>query len=267
MPELPDVQVFKEYLDATSLHREVASVHVADDRVLEDVSRQGLARRLDHRSLASTRRRGKWLFAEISGDAGWLVLHFGMTGSLEAWEGDGDPPEYAQVRIDFTDGRHLAFLSKRKLGRVGLTDDPDGFLAGRDVGPDVLGVDREDFVEALSDRRGTLEGALMDQSLFAGIGNEYSDEILFQAGLHPETEVADLDEDRLGEVYDTVRDVLETAIDARVDPSKMPDGWMLPHRHGDGKCPKCGEELEKDDVVGRTAYYCPNDQEKPRARS
>lgn len=263
MPELPDVQVFKEYLDSTSLHREIDGVDVESTEVLEGVSKRSLIQSLTGHSLGSSRRHGKWLFGQVSDGAGWLALHFGMTGFLEAWKGGAGPPEHTRVRLDFDDGWHLAFVCQRKLGRVGLVDGVEEFLGEREIGPDAMDVDRETFVEALSGKRGTLKGALMNQSLFAGIGNEYSDEILFQLGLHPGTEVGELDEERLGEVFDTMRAVLETAIDARVDTAKMPDDWQLPHRHGDGRCPKCGEDLQKTEVVGRSAYWCPNEQSRP----
>ncbi|MDX1660571.1 MAG: DNA-formamidopyrimidine glycosylase family protein [Gemmatimonadota bacterium] len=264
MPELPDVQVFKEYLDSTALHREIESVDVGSTDVLEDVSKRELAGSLPGRSIESSRRHGKWLFGELSGDEpGWLLLHFGMTGSLEAWKGEDDPPEHARVRLDFEDGWHLAFVCPRKLGRVGLVDDVEVFVEERELGPDALEVERETFVEALSGKRGTLKGALMNQSLLAGIGNEYSDEILFQAGLHPRTAVSELDEERLGELFDTMREVLETAIEARVDTSRMPDDWHLPHRHGDGTCPKCGKNLQRLAVVGLSVYWSPDAQSRP----
>ncbi|HZD04127.1 MAG TPA: DNA-formamidopyrimidine glycosylase family protein, partial [Longimicrobiales bacterium] len=81
MPELPDVQVFKEYADATSLHRVVRDAGVEDGRELRDVSAGTVRSRLEGAELASTRRHGKHLFLELEGADDWLHLHFGMTGS------------------------------------------------------------------------------------------------------------------------------------------------------------------------------------------
>jgi len=64
MPELPDVEVFRRYLDATSLHQTIRSINLPDERILHNVSRQALAKRLDGRSLEQTRRHGKHLGAE-----------------------------------------------------------------------------------------------------------------------------------------------------------------------------------------------------------
>ncbi len=265
MPELPDVQVFREYLDATSLHRKIGRIHVSSDEVLDGVTPQSLGRALHGRELAATRRHGKVLLVQLSGDDDppWLALHFGMTGELRAFDDLADEPEYDRLRMDFEDGRHLAYVCPRKLGSVGLTESLAALAEAKDLGPDALDIDRDTFVDALTGKRGTLKGALMNQSVIAGIGNEYSDEILFQLGLHPETELSELDEDDLGEAWDTMREVLEEAIADRVDVERMPDSWMLPHRHGDGLCPRCGEEMEKIGVVGRHAVFCPRDQSRP----
>jgi len=85
----------------------------------------------------------------------------------------------------------------------------------------------------------------------------YSDEILFQLAVHPKTRVDDLDPGVLDKVYKTMRRVLETAIDSRADPEEMPDSYLTAHRRSDGKCPKCGGDLEKIKVSGRSAWFCP----------
>jgi formamidopyrimidine-DNA glycosylase len=81
MPELPDVEVFKRYLDATSLHKKIEKVRMHDTRVLRDITGRMLQKRLADRQLEKTRRHGKHLFVRV-GDMGWLRLHFGMTGYL-----------------------------------------------------------------------------------------------------------------------------------------------------------------------------------------
>ena len=91
----------------------------------------------------------------------------------------------------------------------------------------------------------------------AGIGNEYSDEVLFQSRLHPKTEVQRLDETQRREVFETLRRTLETYVAHLPDTDALAEDYLLPHRHGDGRCPRCGAELAKIEVIGRSAYYCP----------
>ena len=103
---------------------------------------------------------------------------------------------------------------------------------------------------------------LMDQSKIAGIGNVYSDEILFQAKIYPRTQCDHLGEDQIEELYHTMKDVLQTAIDRQADPEQFPQDFITPHRHKGGHCPICGETLKRVRVGSRHAYYCPNRQEK-----
>jgi formamidopyrimidine-DNA glycosylase len=267
VPELPDVAVLKRYLDATALHQRIERVDVHSQDVLAAASARELEAGLRGRALESTRRHGKYLFSRLDDDR-WLVLHFGMTGRLQYFKQMEREPEYDQVLIAFENGYHLAYVAPRKLGEVELVDDVDAFIADKDLGPDVMAphFDLAKFQEILSGRRGMIKSALMDQQLMAGVGNVYSDEILFQEGIYPRTRVADLDEQALASLYATMQDVLQTAVDRDADPETFPDSFLTPHRRRGGTCPRCGEELEKVKVSGRSAYYCPNRQGPRPAR-
>ena len=265
MPELPHVQLLKEYVDATSLHQEVRHVYVSAEHTLEGVSPSTLRRHLEGHSLDGTRRHGKELFVSVSGDD-WLRLHFGMTGELEYFEnGDarGPDPEHTRLRLDFEGGGHLAFINPRRLGAIGWVESPEAYLDEAGLGPDALDddFDVEALRRALDGKRGTMKSALMDQGMVAGIGNVYADEILFQSRIHPRTEPRSLDADTVETVHRETRRVLEAGIDARLE--DFPDWFLLPHRHEDGTCPKCGTELEKIEVSGRTTWFCPEDQPEP----
>lgn len=261
MPELPDVQVHKEYVDATSLHQPISGVHFDAADLRETVDPSALERRLRGRSFRSTRRHGKHLFLRVD-DVGWLRLHFGMTGDL-AYFRDDAPPEHTKLLLDFRDDCHLAYISVRKFGEIGWVDDVDAFLREKGLGPDAMELEPEEFRDRISGRRGSIKGALMNQQVLAGLGNEYTDETLFRAGLHPGTPVAALDEADLARLYRAMREVIEKAVAARVDPERMPDSFLLPRREERAPCPRCGRPLEKTRVVGRPTYLCPHDQRKP----
>ncbi|MGK7294762.1 MAG: Fpg/Nei family DNA glycosylase [Candidatus Wenzhouxiangella sp. M2_3B_020] len=259
MPELPDAEVFKQYFDATALHKPVRHVSVGDDRVLDEVSPQQLGRALKDRSFGGSRRHGKYLFAEVdSGEV--LAIHFGMTGSLSHSGPGGDEPENTRVRFDFDDGGFLAFVCPRMFGRVSLCDGIDRFLEAHDIGPDALTLTREEFREVVGGSTAMSKSALMDQARLAGIGNIYSDEILFQARIHPRTEASRLSESQLDRLFECMRKILQGAIDMRADPARMPDDWLVNHRReGDG-CPICGKAIEALETGSRNGYYCPSHQ-------
>lgn len=263
MPELPDVQVLKEYVDATSLHQEIEAVEVRSQQMLVGVDAPQLKKRLRGRTFKGTDRHGKVLFVELD-DGSWLVLHFGMTGDLKYFKDVEDEPEYDQILFQFANGYHLAYIMPRKLGKVRLVSSPEDLIQEKELGPDVLAgdFDFETFRQILEGRRGMIKSRLMDQQLMAGIGNVYSDEILFQAGIHPRTQVAQLDADELRRVFDCLKEVLRVAIEHRANPEQFPDGYLTPYRHTDHDCPRCGGPIERVEVAGRAGYFCPRCQKK-----
>jgi formamidopyrimidine-DNA glycosylase len=259
VPELPDVEVYRKYLDATSLHKEIEGVSVFNSEVLQGTSARQLRLGLKGRRFTSTRRHGKYLFAKVEGD-GWLVLHFGMTGRLRYFKKPGHEPEHARVSIDFANGYHLAYDSQRKLGIVSMAESVEGFVAKKGLGPDALEMDAEVFMETFRGRRGSVKPALMRQGLMAGVGNVYADEILFHAGVRPDKRLRDLGDSRLNAIYVSMREVLEEAVEAGADPRRFPKACLLPQRREGGRCPRCGAALRKTRLSGRGTFYCPRHQ-------
>ncbi|RIA47350.1 Fpg/Nei family DNA glycosylase [Dichotomicrobium thermohalophilum] len=266
MPELPDVENFKRYLDATGLHKRIEHITLTSEKVLHGVTRQKLAAALTGHALSRTYRHGKHLFAELD-DGPWLMLHFGMTGFLAYFQNLDDDPEHDRLRLDFDNGYHLAFVNQRLFGEVGVVEDPAAFITEQELGPDALALDEDAFRHVLAERRGQVKSALMDQSLIAGIGNVYSDEMLFQAGIHPKTLISDLDDAAVHTLYAAMMNVLNVAIDKGAGSAdlfdNLPQGWLLPHRDEGAKCPRCGGAIEKVSAAGRGAYICPQCQPEP----
>ena len=130
MPELPDVETFKRYLDATSLHQRINNVDVRSAFVLKRISGAELSRKLKGRRFESSRRHGKHLLVRINGQV-WLRLHFGMTGFLSYLKDAEKTSPHARVIFVFANGYRLAFDDQRKFGEVGLVEDVDAFLKKR----------------------------------------------------------------------------------------------------------------------------------------
>jgi formamidopyrimidine-DNA glycosylase len=261
MPELPDVETFRRYVDATSLHQRVVGVDLDATRMLKGARADELRAALTGGHFEETARHGKFLFVRID-VAPWLVLHFGMTGLLTYFKADGGAPAHTRLLVQFDNGYRLAGVWRRRLGRIDLADDVESFATDNDLGPDAFEpeLDREDLARMLRGRRGGLKSALMDQSFIAGIGNVYSDEILFRAGLMPERPAAELDDAELDALHRALRHVLATAVERQADPGRLPRGWLLPRRESGAECPRCGAELARRTVAGRTAWYCPRCQ-------
>lgn len=263
MPELPDVATFKVYLDSTALHKRIQHTTVTDERILHGVSRQKLARRLKGNSLEGTTRHGKFMFVELK-KGGWLILHFGMTGELSYYKKGGERPEHARFVLDFENGYQMAYICQRLLGEVGLTDEVSQFVEARGMGPDAMSdeLDSSRFRQLLEGHKGMIKPALMNQSIIAGIGNVYSDEILFQAGIHPETHVDHLGDEDMKRLYGVMRRVLRVCSEKQADVDRLPRGYIIPHRQEGDRCPRCGGKVRKKTVSGRSGYFCWKCQKK-----
>lgn len=269
MPELPEVEIFKRHVDATSRGRRVSGVVVRDRKMIGKLSPAQLQARLKGVRLAASRRHGKYLLIGL-GKAGWLALHFGMNGALRHFGKPGDDPAYDRLRLDLGAGHHLAYVNPRRIGRVALVADADAFIADEGLGPDALdGRFREsDFARALAAHRRDIKSALMDQSIIAGIGNLYSDEILFQARLHPRRRADRLEAAEVKRLFAKMRRVLRSAVRCGAGSEQMlerlPKDFLLPERRRGGRCPACGGAVATLKLGGRTAYYCPRCQKPER---
>jgi formamidopyrimidine-DNA glycosylase len=261
MPELPDVETFKRYFDASSLHQRIGNVDVRDAYILKGISARELARGLKGRRFKSSRRHGKHLFVRADDDL-WLRLHFGMTGSLQYFKREEQAPKYARVLFVFANNHRLAFEDQRKFGEIGLLKDVDEFLRKRGVGPDALDITLSEFKETFGKHSGAVKTILLNQKVIAGIGNIYADEILFRARIHPATQVSALKDKAVTKLFRAARHILEKAIAAKADANLMPKSWLLAHRGKGGKCPGCGRKLRSATIGGRTAWFCAHCQRK-----
>ncbi|WP_445525386.1 Fpg/Nei family DNA glycosylase [Streptomyces cyslabdanicus] len=259
MPELPDVEGFREVLMACGGHRRVTDVEVRDAGVLRGVSAQRLRRELKGRCLGEAWRHGKWLFVPTDHDGPTLVWHFGMTGSLRCCSPDEPVERHDRILLTLDDSRQLRYRDQRKLQGVRLVDDTEVERITDGLGPDALTVRGAEFRELLSGRRRAVKSALMDQSVIAGLGNLLCDEILWRARVAPRTPARDLSETEVRRVRARMRRVLETSVRAGCVPSRP--SWLTGHRDDrDPMCPRCGWLLSSHRVGGRRTVWCPRCQ-------
>lgn len=259
MPELPDVESYRRYLESKALRHSVQGVEVESPGVLEDINPQGLGRLVKGRRFDSAQRHGKYLFTHLD-DGKWLGMHFGMTGRLQYFKDEDTRPKHTRCLFKFDNGFDLAYVMPRKLGRIAPLNSVEDFVRERKLGPDVLSLDVKCFRALARKRSGKVKAWLMNQSVMAGLGNVYSDEVLFQTGIHPDCQVKSLGDKRLGELHRATMKVLKSAIKAEADPTRMPKSFLLPHRQAGERCPRCGGEVQSMKAAGRTAWLCPRCQ-------
>ena len=259
MPELPEVAYNKKYVDATALHNKIKLVRSLDSQVLR-ASKKELEDSLTGKEFTETIRHGKYLFLKTSGDD-FLVFHFGMTGKFD-FSHEDDPPKYTRFYIEFKDNSKLFFICPRKLGKIYLASGLDDFLKEHSIGKDALDFKKEEFRELLEGKRGSVKGALTNQSFIAGIGNMYADEILFQTKIHPKTSVNDLSEKETDSIYKAMGEVLDTVTRSKEKDSGLPSNYLTRHRNEGDDCPNCSGKIEMIKISGRSTYFCPSCQKE-----
>jgi formamidopyrimidine-DNA glycosylase len=185
-----------------------------------------------------------------------------MTGSFKYFKNQDEKPLYDRILFNFEDNSHLAFNDPRKFGKIHLTSKIEDFIKSKRLGPDALDIDLKTFKKLYSKRRGASKSALMNQHVMAGVGNIYSDEILYHAHIHPKTPFTALNDKKITEIFNIMKEVLNTAISRDLKGQELPDSYIIPHRYRDGKCPNSNVKLKTIKIAGRTSYFCPECQKE-----
>ena len=259
MPELPEIANFKKFADATALHKKVVKVDFGESRPLQE-SKKTIREAITGQIFTKTQQFGKYLFLESDGGK-WLVLHFGMSGSLD-FSGIQELPKHAIVSFWFHDHTHFSFVCPRKFGKVWIADSVEEFRKEHSLGPDALSISKAQFIDLINQKTTGIKSVLMDQHNISGIGNVYTDEILFQSGVHPKTKVSKLKNAELTEIYGNISKILKTAIQIISKDKDAPDSWLKSHRKEGASCPKGNGKVKKIQVSGRSTYFCPSCQKE-----
>ncbi len=268
MPELPEVEALTAFLREHAVGRVVTRVDLAAVQAIKTFDPPLSA--LGGLELTGVARHGKFLDLDVSGlhlvvhlaRAGWL--HW-RTGLPTAPPKPGKGPLAVRVHLEDGDGFDLTEQGTRKGLAVYVVRSPAEVPGIARLGPDALAVDRDTFVALLAGRSGQLKGALTDQTLIAGIGNAYSDEILHAARLSPFKMADKLNDDEVVRLYDAVRTVLTDALErqtgqqAATMKGEKRSGLKVHARTG-LPCPVCGDSVREVSFADTSLQYCPTCQ-------
>jgi formamidopyrimidine-DNA glycosylase len=274
MPELPEVETVRTYLEPVLTGRRFERVEIHDSRLVRPYEPAAVAAELEGECVASVERRGKYLIVRFeSGRA--LLIHLRMTGGLRAGALGDDPHRRALVRLD--DGSDVAYRDVRRFGTWLLLEpgELEPYLAAR-VGEEPLGdgftVTR--LADRLAGRRAPIKSALLDQRTLAGMGNIYVDEALWRARIHPLRPAQSLDHNELRRLHRGIRAALEHGIarqGSTLRDYRLPDGAsgsmqdeFRVYGRGGEPCDRCGTAIVKTRVAGRGTWFCPRCQPEVR---
>ncbi|MDV7083957.1 Fpg/Nei family DNA glycosylase [Rhodococcus sp. IEGM 248] len=268
MPELPEVEALAEFLREHAVGAVVGRVDVAALSVLKTFDPP--ITELQGRDVTGAARFGKHLALDCSGL--WLVTHLSRGGWLR-WTDNpsaappkpGKGPLALRVHFFTPEGATPAFdlteAGTKKRLAVWVVHDPQEVEGIARLGPDALAVTEPEFAAQLSTTSARIKNALVDQSLLAGVGNAYSDEILHTAKISPFATSRTLPEDQVHVLYDAMRSVLSDAVQrslgqdaARLKGEKR--SGMRVHARTGLPCPVCGDTVREVSFAEKSFQYC-----------
>ena len=269
MPEAPDLEVAKDYLNAELKDAVVESCQVLRPTVVRSLAADVTAD-LPGRTFIDAQRRGKFLTLRFSGGHS-LVINPILTGALQHCDDSVQVLKKTCVVLNLAGSMHLRYLDDRQMGKVyyinnGRDNDGDSqeelIPQYTGLGPDVLPViTLQEFETRLKKFNGEIKGVLTREAFISGIGNAYSDEILFAAGISPFKKCRALKPAELGTLHAQCRQVLEEATETLWDRmgkdihKKVPD-FLMVHNKGGQPCPKCGGNITQLNANQRITSYC-----------
>ena len=275
MPELPEVETIRRVLEPMVAGKKILSLQVLNPQVIAWPSAEEFCNKLQGRTISGMRRRGKFLQMELeNGDR--VVFHLRMTGHPRLSDEDEPLNKHTHLILNIEGGMQFRYEDLRRFGRFWLLS---GQESDEITGMDRLGIEPESpeltagyLREHLAKRKMRIKEALLDQSVVCGIGNIYSDEILFVAKIHPEKR-CDLLSD--GEWEDLARAIPEVIGQWIGLETSSPGGYFAGtgNEGGDGElwkaygregkpCTVCGTQMERIKIGGRSSTYCPACQKR-----
>lgn len=279
MPELPEVETVARGLQSDLPGRRILSVRLGKTDFIEDPA--ALERELPGSRVESVRRHGKFMLIELrpsdSTAANFsLQVHLGMTGRMVVTPPDAPIPPHTHVILALDDGREVRYTDPRRFGFMRIVEGGAREALLAKVGLDPLAATESDFQTKISNRRARIKALLLDQHIFGGMGNIYTDESLWRARIHPKRLGANLTGPEIHRLFRAMRQVLTEAIGLRgssisdfVDSYGLSGDFQSKHRVYDRegkKCFRCGTPIRRAIVAGRSSYFCPKCQPAPRVR-
>lgn len=253
MPELPEIAHFRKFADEAFLNKKVQKITFGAAKPLQQPEAK-FREAFEKHSFTRSHQLGKYLFFE-SDSKKWLVFHFGMTGHFD-FSSEKELPKHSILTFYFGDHTHFSFVCPRKFGKVWITGSVEEFKNSHNLGDDATKIKKSDFMDLMDKNTSAIKSFLMDQHNIAGIGNVYTDEILFQSRIHPQTKVSALSDKEKGALFENIGKILITATKFIDKGEKAPDSWLKRHRKEEADCPECHGKVSKTTVGGRSTYYC-----------
>jgi formamidopyrimidine-DNA glycosylase len=264
MPELPEVERARREAQHALGGKKIIAVAAANDPlVIAGVKPKAFAAALTGRKFIKAHRKGKQMWFEFDRRP-WPTLHFGMTGRFHVYTEAGDRPRHWKVEFTAADGTRLAMSDPRRFGRIRLLEDPEHQPPVSTLGYDPLDSDVtwRTIYPLLHRRNAPLKSLLLEQSLFAGVGNWIADEVLYQSKLSPRRAGSSLSEAEVRTLWSATKRIVKSAVAVNADNERFPKHWLFHHRWGrrSKAVTARGQKIVHETIGGRTTAWVPEVQ-------
>jgi len=273
MPELPEVETIRRQLEREVVGRKVKTVDVTGKRSIRRQTPEEFKAGLEGAKITGVQRKGKYLLLALDNGSVWII-HLRMSGQLLRAAAKDPAAEHTHVTVTFTQGGQLRFLDPRTFGEMFLAT-PDEItseiteLSTLGVDPVETPMSWVDFGHLLRSKKMKLKAFLTDQSMIAGIGNIYADEILFDSGLRFDRETDSLTTQEIRRLYRSLVEILyeackysgSTLADKQyVDLFGKTGDYQQHHQVYDREkqpCRRCRRnDIVKTKFASRSTFYC-----------
>lgn len=262
MPELPDLEVIREFLAPRLVRVAIVNAEVQRPLVVRNLLGGDATERLVARRFTAVRRRGKFLLLLLD-DESTIVINPMLAGRLRYGQPLSRNRKRDALVLGLDNGFELRYHDAKDMGKIYLTRDLDQVPGFAGLGPEATdpNLTLEAFCERLRRHHGEIKGVITNQTFVAGIGNAYADEILWSAGIYPMNRRPKLNDEEVSRLYEAMRSVLVEATDAlRARVGEQIDveirGFLAVHGRFGQPCPRCGTSISKVTRERRTTNFC-----------
>jgi len=273
MPELPEVETVRRGLEKLILGKKISNIEIHYPKMIKTDLEQ-FQKEMPGQVVKSMGRRGKYLLFYLSDKV--LISHLRMEGKYFYYPNQVPERKHAHVLIHFEDGGTLVYEDVRKFGTMELLAPEllDSYFISKKLGPEPSeqDFDLESLKLALKKSKKPIKPHLLDQTLVAGLGNIYVDEVLWRAKVHPSRTSNSLTTQEARKVHDETINVLGQAVEkggstirtytnAFGEDGTMQELHQVYDKAGQA-CSRCGTSIEKIQLGGRGTHFCPNCQRR-----
>jgi formamidopyrimidine-DNA glycosylase len=262
MPELPDLEVIKDFLNSEVTGQTIVSVPYVGPIIVRNMLPGDVPSVLTGRKIGETRRRGKFLVMPLD-NATIIVINFMLSGRLTYAAPVERFGKLTFLVLGLSGGQQLRYSDATQMGKIYLTDDVMNVPTFAEQGPDALdpSLTLDVFRQRLRKHSGEIKGILTNQLFVTGIGNAYADEILFRARIYPFRKRPALSADEIAQLYDAMHAVLPEAITVlqqrmgRNIHEEIRD-FLLVHGKSGRPCPRCGTSISQVAAQQSVTNFC-----------